>query len=464
MAIDFKNSLSDPIAVDVGNIATRGMTVSKTVKFGLFGTNKNAVWAAQNQLRKESFPFGVLSIVTTRDAFRLQVGDCFKFSYADYSIIDMICRVISIQEGSLEQGEKITVHAIEDVFSKTNSITTYSAPVSHAPAAQNYAVEAFDYQAVIEAPYVLAGDTIQIIPMACRKSAMDMGFFIYMSVDGGASYSILDSCGHIQPYGVLNEAYGITQTRDETQGFEVEFKGDATQIESVTWADIYSGNRNTALVGDEIISFRDITPVSGDIYKITNVIRGRFGTQKQAHLAGEDFWFVGGGISLFSHTELTAGAVRKFKLVPYNMRRSGDISDADEISLTIAGEARKPYETPDFRAQGESFNPLYTSGNDIVLTWSPTKRGQGAGIGVPGVAVATSDVYEGLYRVEVWVGGSKVRETTDINALTWTYTDAMNTADNTTPADEIEFKLYNYITDNGFTYECDAASVTCTKE
>ena len=82
--------------------------------------------------------------------------------------------------------------------------------------------------------------------------------------------------------------------------------------------------------------------------------------------------------------------------------------------------------------------------NDIVLTWSARKRGTGAGIGVPGVILPASD-HEGLFKIEVYVNDILVRTITGIDALTWTYTEAMNIEDNGALADEIEFRLYNYI-------------------
>lgn len=82
--------------------------------------------------------------------------------------------------------------------------------------------------------------------------------------------------------------------------------------------------------------------------------------------------------------------------------------------------------------------------NDIILTWSARKRGVGAGIGVPGVILSASE-HEGLFKIEVYVNDVLVRTTSDIDALTWTYTEAMNIEDNGALANEIEFRLYNYI-------------------
>ncbi len=462
MLFDFKKSISDPYSVDTGNKTIQGMTVSKTLQFGLFTKNDNAVWAANNQLQKESFPFAAVSIIVNRNLFRLQVGDVFKYQYTPYSSEILIMRVMQIEEDSLEGSENIVVHAKQDVFSITKTIELYSDPVDNAGQGADYSTAPFVNQAVLENPYVLSTET-QVIPVASRLTEMITGFNFYMSTDGGSSYNLVNSLNNIQPYGALAADYGLTYAIDDESGFTVDFISDVASIENVTWSDILSGSNNMALLGEEIVSFKNITPVSGTTYLLENIIRGRFGTVKVEHTTGEDFWFIPKNIGLVSDTNITTGAVRKFKLVPFNVQKTGSIVDATPIDLTVEGEQKKPYEPGNFNAEGESFNPLYVSGADITLTWSPRFRGKGAGVGVPGIAYSDAG-REGLFKIEIYVSAALVRTTTAIDAAMWDYTNAMNVADNGTPAQTITFLLYNYIEDGGIIYESDFVQVICNKE
>lgn len=462
MAIDFIKAMADPYSVDTGNKALQGATVSKTVQYGLFTNNRNAVWAARNQLQKESFPFVVVSCLVNRDMFRLQVGDLFLYDYPPHGISGLVVRVLKIEEESLDS-ENIVVHGIQDFFSIAAAITQYSDPEDRAGQPQEYETDPFTKIAILEAPYTPYSDKTAIIPVAGRENALDSGFVVYMSVDGGTSYSVISTSINIQPYGTLNSNYGITYTIDDYEGIEIDFESGVNTIESVTWADVLSGNKNTAVLGDEIISFRTITPVSGTVYLLEDVIRGRLGTVKEAHTAGEDFFFIPKSVGTVSHSEIIPGATRFFKLVPFNVKKAGSISEATPFELEIEGESSKPYEPINFNAESEAFNPLYTSGDDITLTWSVRKRGEGCGIGIPGVEVTVGTAHEGLFTVEVWVSTVLVRTTTGIDAATWVYTNTMNVADNTTPADEILFKIVNYIVD-GMTFESDAVEVYCRKE
>jgi hypothetical protein len=459
MTIDFKNSISDPIAVDIGNYVTQERIVSKTIQLASFTTNENAVWAAKRQLQKESYPFAFINIPVNRDLFRLQVGDCFKFSYSKYGISNMICRVLQAEEENLES-EKIIIHAMEDVFGVSNAITEYSDPTGHAKAATSYDLTAFTHQKVVEAPYVFSSD-IKVIPLACREEDLDLGFDVYLSIDGGDSYVSIGRISDLKPYGTLVGTYPAdTYTIDEDEGFTIDFVKDVSLIETVTWASVFTAQVNNAILGNEVISFKTITPVAGTQYKIEDIIRGRFGTQKVAHVADEDFYFLGKNINSAGHSEILAGVSRKFKLVPYNIRRTGDISEATAIDLTIEGESKKPYIPINFLANGSSKVARYST--DIVLTWSPRYRGKGAGIGTPGTVLADTD-REGYFEIEVWVSGSKVRTTNSIDAATWTYTEAMNNSDNGALASEALFKLLNYRTENGVLYESDQVEVICKK-
>ena len=466
--INIKKSTADPVAIDTGNvtiqgtgnIAIRGRIVSKTIQVALFTSNRNAVWAGKQSLRKESYPLATINFPASRDAFRYEVGDCFKFSYAKYGVVNMICRVLQIQEDGPES-ENINITAMEDIFAVNAAITEYTDPVKHAIPPAIYPLLPFENQKIYEAPYVLAPDALpRVIALACREYPSDLGFGIYMSVDDGASYQLVGRCIALVPFGELVAPYPANTFSIDDEGFIVDFAQDAQQIETASWAEIFAGMRNLALLGDEIISFQGITPVTGTQYQLTGVVRGRYGTQKQDHAAGESFYHVSANAALIAHSEISKGAVRKFKYVPYNIKSSGSLADATALNLTIAGKAATPYIPINFTANSGAFAARYDA--DIVLAWSPRYRGRGAGIGLPGI-VLPDDAREGLFKIEVYVSDVLVRMADAIDDVTWTYTEAMNIEDNGSAAAEVLFKLSNYRTDGAQIYESAQAEVVCKK-
>jgi hypothetical protein len=316
----------------------------------------------------------------------------------------------------------------------------------------------------MEAPYALAGNGLDILSMACRRSANDLGYHLYMSIDGGSSYSLMTTLGNIVPFGTLRGEYTAdTYTIDDEIGFSINaLNDDIDLVETTTWANVFSGQANTALLGDEIISFQSITPTSADIYTIEGIVRGRFGTDKVTHPEGEELFFISQDITLVTNNEILVGAQRKFKLVPYNIRASGFIADAEAQDLTIVGVALTPYKPVNLCANDESTAARYDT--DIILTWDARMRSEGAGFGIPGVVLPTN-TREGLFEIEVYVNSVLVRTATAIDAVTYTYTEAFNIADNGALASEVVFKLSNYILDTvtNLTYESAQTTVSCAK-
>ena len=180
MALDFRQSEGAPTSLDIGNKEIQGRVVSKTIQMAMFTTNRNAVWAGYNNLRKSSYPFAQINFLVNRDLFRLQVGDCFKFTYSKYSISEMVCRVFLIQEEGLES-ENLKITAIEDIFSSSSIGGTVDDPEDHRTLPPDYTVDAIMYQKVIESPYVVSGDVISVIPIAARVSGNELGYLVYMS-------------------------------------------------------------------------------------------------------------------------------------------------------------------------------------------------------------------------------------------------------------------------------------------
>jgi hypothetical protein len=461
-ALNVKKSIADPVAVDIGNKDIQGLTVSKTVQLGMFTKNENAVWAGRNYLRKLSYPLAVIKLVVNRKFFRHEIGDRFKFSYLPYSISNKIYRVIRKEEESVES-EKLIITAIEEMLAISKAPTDYTIPPDRRVQVPDYyTILPFDHQKVMEAPYAMSKDEIAVLAIACRKSDYDLGFELWMSIDDGVSYSYLDTSPNMKPFGTLVGGYSAdTNMIDDEHGFTVDFVDGGSQIETATWEEVYSGAENTALLGDEIISFKTITLISGVRYKIDNIIRGRFGTEKVSHVNGAEFWFVPLTTTVVSNGDIVANVTRKFKLLPFNVRDVASEGDCIAISLAITGVAHTPFTPINFMANGSSFAPRYD--RDVVLTWTPRNREGGAGIGIPGEVLVVNR-RDGLFKVEVWVSGILKRTMTDIDAATWTYTEAMNLTDNGSLAPSITFELLNFARHvDGTIYESAQVEVICNK-
>jgi len=468
MADEYYDIQAETIKVDdIANLQLLGKINHKSIKLMYFTHTENALWAADRAVRSLCFPAFEVRLKVNREAFDLYPGQCFKWSSTKYGITDMVVRIQEIDEGALDD-EFLTITCIRDPNYVTTAVSVYdsSGYSSHSsPDASLLDVDPLVNFKVLEAPYVLVGDVIRVTPLAARVSGKEARYVLYMSLDGGTSYTSLVAVNNFIPHGTLVSAYRADRTRiDDKWGFtfDASYNADWSSVESITRDSLFAGY-NMALIGEEIVCFQTITPdpvVSGR-YHVIGIWGGRFDTEIVEHAAGEDFWFIGTTAFSQGDANMLVGSDIYFKPVPATTLALGDISEAPSDSVTIRGRGKAPYPVANLRANDELAEeyPIYDGGEDVVLTWDARVRGQGAGSQLP-EETDSPGTYEGEFRVDVLMDAAVVRSTTGITAETWTYTDAMNIADGG-PKD-LTIRVYNYIAEVGVTYTSLVEEITVT--
>lgn len=468
MAIDFVDEQIE--CLDPANKEIVGKDQIKTIRLGLFPSRQSAQWRGDRYLEQEAYPFALFRLPLNRDAFRLQVGDCFVLNYTDPTISGIVCRVINIEEEDAES-EIINVSAMEisKFFSSDGSLISSSPGVNTPPSSGGGSaitdLDALINLKVIEMPYALLGtEDFKIITLCDKVSGTEEGYDVYMSSDD-VTYEKIGTAQAYSPAGTLVADYPIdTNKIDDAVGFQIDFgaKSDKDEIETISRAAMF-GRTNLAILGDEIISFQISTLVSGVRYQIENIIRGLYDTEQVDHSSGEYFYFLDENLfGQFASSYFMTGVTKYFKFLPFNSKYTGALADATAESHTFLGRSKKPYKPENLKANSVGIRPTYTS--DIVLDWAPRIRGEDAGVGDADTVTDAAPTWEGLFEIEVWVSGSKVRTATAINDDTWTYTSAMNTTDNGSLADEVLFKLRNYQTLASVMYYSEYVEQTVTKE
>ncbi len=462
---------------DPGNQQIQNRVNSKQITLALFGATEYAMVAGSRMLRAESYPLAQIRKVMNRNAFRLQAGDKFVYSDSNLGITNMVFTVVSIEDDNLEK-ETITVTAIEaieyisgqmeakDYFDNVAGASQGGgAPqdgaagpqgITGVAALEDTSIDPLTETAVIEAPYgIVTDDTMKIITLANRETGREIGYNVHIS-STGASYKYLNQSSSYCKHATLMRAYALdTHNIDDKFGFLVEFDDtDLNVFSTITRAELFT-DVNLCLLGNELIAVQTVTPVEGTKYLLTGIRRGIYDTEQAAHAINEDFYYLGESFyGLFEDSsKFDVGANRYFKLNPFSLQWSADISLADVSNLTFTGRAKTPYKPSVFRANERVWLPMYVG--DIILLWNPRRRTFGAGMGIPDVVLGTQWSWEGLFEIEVYVSDVLVRTETAIDARTWIYTEAMNISDNSGLANEVTFKLKNYIEETPYTYSSD---------
>lgn len=385
-AIDYRENAS--LGSDSANRSMLGIPVSRTVKLMMFTIIDNATWAADRLNRRQGYPRARLSLKCNRDAFSHDVGDLFAFTFQKYGISRMICRITAVQEEDVES-EEILITAEEEVEYISNvPVLASGSPVTRqtglSTSPPNWSLTSptgsgeLNHVGIFEAPHSLVGDKLVLIPVAAREVGTELGYHLYISVDGGSSYSKIDTVSVFNAYGTLvsvwptsDQPYGrgtyqLGSSEDISPselGLMVDFTSDfdVSQISSVVRTQVFGG-AHMSILGEELISFQNIAVVSGYSlrYSLTGIYSGRFDSEHATHSVGEDFWFVGNGHRhQIEHPDIMPGAVLYFKFVPFNAQSTGDISEAIAVEKTIEGRAKKPYFPINFNGCGRSYHAEY---------------------------------------------------------------------------------------------------------
>lgn len=200
-------------------------------------------------------------------------------------------------------------------------------------------------------------------------------------------------------------------------------------LEPCTEAELLAG-ANTALVettdGDwEVIGFQTVTALSSNTYVLSNLLRGRRGTEHLAgkHTAGNRFVLaVVGGIEFVERGSSLIGVKEYYKAPAVE----GNLDDYSDTEVTLEGRSAKPFSPC-------AVTMVNVSG-DYVFNWARRTKSFTKLFGM--VPFTPDEAPEG-YIIEVLVSpgfDAAVQRTITISgATTWTYTAAMQTADGRTP-------------------------------
>jgi len=174
------------------------------------------------------------------------------------------------------------------------------------------------------------------------------------------------SLGSIQASSVMgNVTTDILDTNlfiwDEINEIEVVLQSGGLQ--SVTADSVLNGS-NLALIGDELIQFREAEFLSENTYKLTGILRARFGTEdKTTHSAGERFILLN---ELIFNADMPTNLIGQdidLKIVSFGQ----DINLVDPITITYAAENLKPFSPV-------SVNADKATDNDINISWVRRSR------------------------------------------------------------------------------------------
>jgi hypothetical protein len=226
------------------------------------------------------------------------------------------------------------------------------------------------------------------------------GATMYQSIDGGASYQVAGTFTTRATMGRATDAlgdYGGGNTVDELNTLTVSLTFGT--LASVTYASLLDGAQ-AALIGDEIVYFRDAVLVASGLYTLRGFLRGRRGSEASMsrHAIGDRFVLLSPAtVKRIPQVTADIGKTRLYKMVT-----SGASLSAAAKSFTNAGAGLKPY-APVLVGGGRD-----AAGN-LTIQW--TRRSRMSGEWRDSVDVPLGEASE-VYEVDILNGSTVVRTLT----------------------------------------------------
>ncbi len=190
-------------------------------------------------------------------------------------------------------------------------------------------------------------------------------------------------------------------------------------LSSCTLSDLLNG-ANAALLGSEILQFQTATLTGPGLYTLSNLLRGRRGTESTTgtHTVGESFvMLTPGAVDFVPTLQTDRGATYEFRA----LSKGQTLSDAQDTDFTYGLGTIEPYSPMNVAGTRTS-----GTGSDLTLTW--IRRARLNAEWVDYVDVPLDEPVE-LYSVDVMNGLTVVRTFSSLTSPTLTYTAAQQSAD-----------------------------------
>lgn len=178
---------------------------------------------------------------------------------------------------------------------------------------------------------------------------------VLMQKRGDGEYSEIDLLEVGVNMGMCLDTLPDTQTWgsiDETTVLRVRMWDPQDTLSSCTMDELLAG-KNMAIIGKEVIQFRDAVLGDDGLYRLTGILRARRGTNKwvKGHVARENFIFLAedGSLSKEYHELALASDTYTFKAVAGGQYEA----EATEVGAEFEPNDLKPYSPEDFRIKDD---------------------------------------------------------------------------------------------------------------
>jgi hypothetical protein len=217
----------------------------------------------------------------------------------------------------------------------------------------------------------------------------------------------------------------------------LHFSLNSGSLASATEAQLIAQGVNALLVGSEIIQFETATQNTDGSWTVSNLLRGRRGTDGAcgSHAASETVIVLNSALTRNSESNAALGQTRYYRAVSAGQTLDGISSQ----EFTISGEDLKPYSPV-------GIGGAFDSSNDMVISWFRRTRlggsyGSGAYALTDGMNGPLSEQTE-AYQIDILNSGGTVVRTIQATTASAVYTAGQQTTDFGSVQSSYQIRVY----------------------
>lgn len=355
--VDRNNQYNDAVvnAKDQALIDQYGLR-EKTITAHFFADLNAAKLSVQLQLQAEAKRNTYRFTVDQRFVL-LDVMDIITITDAGLGLDRQWVRIKTIDEtdeGNLEMvAEEFLTGNASSPLHTFQIGTGYSADYNSAPGNANTPV-------IFEPPVQAAQTGGLEVNIACSGGANWGGCDIWISSDN-ATYKMAGRVTGKARQGVLSAYLATGGDPDTTNTLKVNMVASGGELLSGTMADADAFN-TLCYVDGELISYQTATLTGANLYDLTYLRRGVYGTPITEHFNGTKFTRMDAGVFAYSYDKSKIGETIYIKLLSFNIWGGGEqaLSDVSSVAYTIVGPP-PPSQVLNFQAR--------QVGNTVAFTW-----------------------------------------------------------------------------------------------
>lgn len=361
--------------------------ISTTVNYIGVTSYDLAAKLATRDLGQLGYPLVKITLRCNRAPYKLTPMSRFKLTWEPHGISEMICVVLSIDYGTLDDNQ-ITIEAIQDVYSLGETLydnggsTGGWEPPSRTPVPPTaYRMEFAPYWMMQMVGDIPLPDTAVTMLMVEQPQGTAMGYEVqYTDPALNGVFADAEYMMNFTPTATLKYDYLESGSQDTSATFIVTDLNGLEGLEGSTDGDIQQLAQSLLVVDDEWMAITHAALRDDGTYALT-VRRGLGDSTVTRHLAGAKVWFVSDGIGQLP-TQLTPFRQGQYRARISTVAAGGVLPLETSPLVTISSNSQThnvrplwPYPVRDLTLNG-SRTPIVVPNDNLVVTWKPRNRAE----------------------------------------------------------------------------------------